>query len=929
MKIVHLSDVQIRTHKRHDEFKKHFDNLYASLKEQKPDAIVLTGDVVHQKSNISAELVDILVDFFRNMSEIAPLYVIAGNHDLVLNNLSRMDSLSPVVKALDSPNIFYYKHSGVFSINNDFNFVVFSCVDDESRWPQKEHIDNFKINVGLFHGMLQGAILQNGEAVKESQTPYKLNNFLDKVDYLLLGDIHKHQILDLKYKAAYPGSLIQQNYGESTEKGYLVWNIRSKDDHDIDFIKLPNVCPFYTIRLDESLIIPENLDFQKQARIRVFSRQLSVVEKQEISEKINSLFAPIELVFLDDLSVTKKQIILDYSHSVEDVSDILVQEKLLKKFFENSASESLLQKIFEINKKLNINQEKSIRNIQYKLGSLKFSNMFSYGENNHFDFSKYKGTVGIFGKNAVGKSSLAVDIPLYCLFNKVSKKGVVKNDLLINENSDACVASIEILVGNELYKVSRSTMVYSKTGKRQGTPVLQGKTDVDFRVIKDNIERELNGEERSVTDEQIRSIFGTAEDFMLTSMSPQWQLMGFLDAGATERQKILGRYFDIDIFDQKHKLAKEELKSLKSHIKLYENKDMDLLIKQCEDNIEALENEKSKLLIEEDRLRELSQKYLKQAENLDSNIVLQKFDDSKLFESKTRLKVLISSIEKNKSEILSFDRYECIKNENCCLKDRQAKVQQDLDKNVLSRESLERNIQKLEDEKNKIDIENDLRRQKFKEKSSTLKNESVDISQKANNARNMLLKVTADLGYAHSKLKNLQEEKDLYESLKENFDAYSKYTDAMSKDGISKSIIINNLDIINQEIKKILSKGVNFSIELESEEDGKAIEIYFKHERNKKRKIELSSGMEKCLAALAIRAALLSVTSLPKANVFILDEIFSSLDPEYIDAIGNILNYLKHLFDSIYIITHIETMKDLVDHSIQIERNTEGFSVIS
>ena len=65
-----------------------------------------------------------------------------------------------------------------------------------------------------------------------------------------------------------------------------------------------------------------------------------------------------------------------------------------------------------------------------------------------------------------------------------------------------------------------------------------------------------------------------------------------------------------------------------------------------------------------------------------------------------------------------------------------------------------------------------------------------------------------------------------------------------------------------------------------------------------------------------------------KANIFVLDEVFTALDPEYIDATRKILEYLKNLFDSVIIITHIEEFKSLVDHVISVEKDDEGFSRI-
>ena len=52
----------------------------------------------------------------------------------------------------------------------------------------------------------------------------------NKFDFAFLGDIHKtNQILDRKGRIRYPGSTIQQNHGETNDKGLLLWDIQDKE----------------------------------------------------------------------------------------------------------------------------------------------------------------------------------------------------------------------------------------------------------------------------------------------------------------------------------------------------------------------------------------------------------------------------------------------------------------------------------------------------------------------------------------------------------------------------------------------------------------------------------------------------------------------------------------------------------------------------
>jgi DNA repair exonuclease SbcCD ATPase subunit len=79
-------------------------------------------------------------------------------------------------------------------------------------------------------------------------------------------------------------------------------------------------------------------------------------------------------------------------------------------------------------------------------------------------------------------------------------------------------------------------------------------------------------------------------------------------------------------------------------------------------------------------------------------------------------------------------------------------------------------------------------------------------------------------------------------------------------------------------------------------------------------------GAERVISAVAIRAALIDVSSLPKSNIFILDEV-SVLDNEYVDSFNRILFHLKEKFDSVFIISHQEALKELADEVIEITRD--------
>ena len=130
---------------------------------------------------------------------------------------------------------------------------------------------------------------------------------------------------------------------------------------------------------------------------------------------------------------------------------------------------------------------------------------------------------------------------------------------------------------------------------------------------------------------------------------------------------------------------------------------------------------------------------------------------------------------------------------------------------------------------------------------------------------------------------------------------------SMHSGGISYDIIKRKLPVINNEIAKVLANVVDFEVFFE--DDGKHLKIFIKHPKHEPRPIEMGSGAEKTIAAMAIRLALLSVSNLPKSNIFILDEP------------GTALELVKSYFKNVLLISHLDSLKDCVDIQITIDKN--------
>ena len=148
----------------------------------------------------------------------------------------------------------------------------------------------------------------------------------------------------------------------------------------------------------------------------------------------------------------------------EDLRNIEIQENLIKEYLEDyHIDEDTLEKVYSLNLKYNTlaeENEEIMRNVNWRLRSLEWDNLFNYGENNRIDFDNVEGIIGIFGKNYSGKSS-TIDSLLYTVFNSTSKNDR-KNLNIINQNRDYGSGRVMISVGERDYYIERKSEKYTK-----------------------------------------------------------------------------------------------------------------------------------------------------------------------------------------------------------------------------------------------------------------------------------------------------------------------------------------------------------------------------------------------------------------------------------------------------------------------------------
>ena len=1048
-RLAHISDTHIRNLKYHDDYRAVFERMYEILKVENPDYIVHCGDVAHTKTQLSPEFFEMAANFFDRLSDIAPLVLIAGNHDGNLKNSNRQDALTPIINALDKDSIHYLKNSGEFSPQCGLTFNVLS-VFDRDNWVSPT--DDDSINIALYHGAISGVQTDLGWVMDHGEDDISI---FEGHDYAFLGDIHKtNQILDTEGRVRYCGSTIQQNHGETNDKGFLIWDIDSKDDFNVRHHILENPRPFVTVELTKTGRLPKKANVPLGSRLRIVTNHPIPVEKvRKAIDVAKTKFKPESVTFLNRSTGSRAKVNLSEDFKKYNLRDLAVQERLIKEYLKDYLSnteedKAIMQEVFQINRRVGSQAEqgeKTHRNINWSLKTLEWNNLFNYGEGNKVDFNSLGGLVGIFGKNFTGKSSI-VDSLLWVMYNTTSKRNRKSYDI-VNQNSQSAWGKVVIQVDEKELTIERSAEKYLKRLKGEETEEV--KTSVDFSVYDSVLDenKSLNGETRSQTDDNIRKFFGTIDDFLMTSLSSQLESLAFISEGSTKRKEILAKFLDLDIFESKYKIAKDESSMLEGKIKHLEGESGEdgyreeidnaaAQVAECEKSLEVQESECASLNSEvqalskeitkiETRLESTpSQKFINVEEmkakvqsykdnigiintrniSLEESIsatesIVQKIDtfleDFNFTSWKNKkqevvdlraeikeLESLLASASNDRKSLyhnkVLLEQVPCGSEYSHCKFIRSAYEKISNEANVESRfaelsgeikDAMQRVMDMEPDVIDKYLSQHEELVSKRREKKEEISNSELEIAKNKTtlvtlrdsltraeeeirifeenekvirefasltNDRNSLVKKhltkRQELERCKKKIAELNRLKgveqnnflNLTRSLAElkiarkDYSAYDLYKKAMGSNGVSLDIIKRELPSINEEIAKILTNVVDFEVYLENDE--RRLNVLIKHPKFEPRPLEMGSGAEKSIAAMAIRLAFINVSSMPIGDIFILDEPGTSLDEENMEGFIRILDLVKSQFKNVVLISHLESLKDSVDLQISIEK---------
>jgi ABC-type Mn2+/Zn2+ transport system ATPase subunit len=673
-KIFHIADLHIRrgnhVESRFMEYSDVFDTLLQKIKCQYiPDEsiLVICGDIFHHKLQISPPGIKLFNKFVGDLAKLLPVFIIQGNHDMLQeDNAESHDIIEAMLTNNPNMNVTYLQKTGCYEYQN-INFGVVSIqemlnIGGSSGMAEtlpvfpKPHAT--KINIALSHCTVKNCYMHN----YTKQTHGVPIEWFSGYKLVLLGDIHLQSTKyneknDIYY--GYPGSLLQQDFGESIfNHGFLCWDISrekiSVTKHHVknkiakanikiennvlvingrdyipiaDFLSYEDKPDFIQARMyikDDVVNIRNNLikEFNShgiQLKVDIMSPQLS------ISPPVSPDACGINMSSLNSISTViefiNTKIDTDIAKTTPDWRKYVTTNENFKIPYVDNLPVIISTRIEERNHKITkmiddstSKFENIVKSSVLSIKQIKFDWILAYGKQNEFQFENGR-IVLVNAPNGYGKSAFFECIllglfgePIPSRYNKSSSLSIICKKKPLN--TDTAYIEITFTIDEHTYII-----------KRKFLEAIDVKNKNISRLHCKNVELFLNGERiktgSNVVNKYVEDNVCSINDFLLSTMITQNSDNDFFRMKASEQITLLDSVLNIDHVNElcdNMKNAKKEYKYVKSHIDtcITSSKPDDVIIEDSE----GLENQYREL---NKRIANLSDEldYLKVVCNID------------------------------------------------------------------------------------------------------------------------------------------------------------------------------------------------------------------------------------------------------------------------------------------------------------------------
>ena len=334
----------------------------------------------------------------------------------------------------------------------------------------------------------------------------------------------------------------------------------------------------------------------------------------------------------------------------------------------------------------------------------------------------------------------------------------------------------------------------------------------------------------------------------------------------------------------------------------YEKGDKEKLIKQFEEGTVCPTCNRA--LDEVDHTDEI-EKIKKEIEDIIKEMELNQIQFDLLKEQDKGFETLKTEFETYERNKLRKERYELEVEQK----------QLEIDSKQKRLDNYESNKKKLEDNQ-KIDAEVIALKTKIETANGDIRQTNTSIEKHTNNITNMNEKI----GINEELIKKITAEEELSA-------VFKIYLTVYGKNGISKIILKNMIPLINQELYRLLVDSCHFILEMNINDKNEVEFIMIDTETRIVKPLNAGSGYERTISSLALRSVLTKISSLPKPNIVVMDEVFGKIADENLEMVGEFFKKIKNYFDHILVISHNSLIRNWSDNIIMIKKEENVSSI--
>lgn len=251
MKVLCIGDVHIKVNNIL-ESEEMIKRLVILAKERNPDFIVCLGDVLDRHSMIHVQCLMMAEKMTQLLSEIAPFFLIIGNHDRP-NNSNFLTDEHPFNAMKKWHNVYIVDKVMEYK-NKDFRFIMVPYVPPGRLDEALQSIPEPYKDVACYFVHQEIYLAKMGAIISQCGDKWDLNNSL-----LVSGHIHDYD--NLQPNVIYTGTPIQHTYNENDKKTvsfFIFTNNTEWKQERIDLGMMKKVTFYITTKEVENYQVPKD-----------------------------------------------------------------------------------------------------------------------------------------------------------------------------------------------------------------------------------------------------------------------------------------------------------------------------------------------------------------------------------------------------------------------------------------------------------------------------------------------------------------------------------------------------------------------------------------------------------------------------------------------------------------------------------------------